>query len=703
MKKIFLLLAISGFVMFSCTLKLKDTEEKTEKVEKFDKAKKDSIDFVNANGVLTPEILWKFGRVSGVQLSPDNKTILFGVSKYCLHANKGNRNLYTMSVNGGEVTQITDFEGNEWNAIWRPDGKKIAFISAKDSNAQIWEMNTDGRNCKKVSNIEGGINGFKYSPDMHHILFTKDVKLDILPTEKYKDLPETNVKIIEEMMYCHWNQWHDYKYSHIFVANYSDGNVGKYIDIMKSERYDSPLQPWGGMEQISWSNNSDKIAYTCKKMTAKEYTESTNSEIYIYNLKTKKTDNFTKEGFHGYDRSAVFSPDDKKIVWQSMAEDGFEADKDRIIVANIETGEHKDITIGFDQSSSNLKWSKDGSKIYFISGTKATYQIYNIDVETKDIRQITNGRHNYQSYAVAEDFIIGSKMSMSMPTEIFKINKKAGTETQLSFTNDFIYEKITMGKVEKRWIKTTDNKDMLTWIIYPPNFDSTKKYPTLLYCQGGPQSAVSQFFSFRWNFQIMAANDYIIVAPNRRGLPTFGQAWNNQISGDYGGQNMKDYLSAIDEMAKESYIDEKNLGAIGASYGGYSVYWLAGHHENRFSAFISHCGIYDFISMYGSTEEYFFVNKDYEGAYWENPKPKSYEFSPHLAVEKWNTPIMMITGGNDLRIPYTQSLEAFNSAQLNNVPSKLLFFPEESHFVLQPQNAVLWQREFFAWLDKYLK
>ena len=385
-----------------------------------------------------------------------------------------------------------------------------------------------------------------------------------------------------------------------------------------------------------------------------------------------------------------------------METPGFESDKQRIMLYDFDKDTFRDLSKGFDQSSSSFVWNSKGYRIYFISGIHATYQVYYYDLKQQKFHQITEGAHNYQSIALAGEDLVGTKMSMSMPTEIFKIDKK-GNETQMTFTNKKILDNTAMGRVEERWITTTDDKKMLTWVIYPPHFDPEKKYPALLYAQGGPQSAVSQFFSYRWNFQMMAANDYIVMAPNRRGLPTFGQEWNDQISGDYGGQNMEDYFSAIDAVAEEDFVDKDRLGAIGASYGGFSVFWMAGNHDDRFSAFISHCGMFNFESWYGSTEEYWFPNHDIGGPYWEEPAPESYQFSPHRYVQNWDTPIMIITGGNDFRIPYTQSIEAYHAARLQGVPSKLLFFPEESHFVLQPQNAVLWQREFFKWLDKWLK
>jgi dipeptidyl aminopeptidase/acylaminoacyl peptidase len=657
---------------------------------------------INAQQRLTPELMWKFGRVSDAKLSPDGKTVLYGITYYDLVENTGNRDLYTVSVDGGNAVKITDTKSSEYNAIWRPDGKKIAFLSAESGSMQIWEMNTDGSGKNQISNFEGGINGFSYSPDIKNILFFSDVKLDTTANELYPDLPKANVRIIDNLMYRHWNTWSDFSYSHVFYAPYSDGNMGNATDIMPGERWDSPVKTDGGIEQITWSPDGSQIAYTSRKLYGKDYAESTNSDIYIYNLNTKQTYDLT-EGMNGYDFNPVFSQDGKKIVWESMKTTGFESDKKRIMAYDFGNKQYTDLSSNFDQSSTNFKWSEDGKYIYFISGINATYQIYKIEVDSKKITQITKGVHDYTEFETAEGVIIGTRMSMSKPSEIYRVDEKTGNETEISLTNKDLLASLEMGKVEERWIKTTDNKQMLVWVIYPPGFDKNKKYPALLYCQGGPQSAVSQFFSFRWNFQIMAANDYIIVAPNRRGLPSFGQEWNDQISQDYGGQNMEDYLSAIDEVSNEPFINKDKLGAVGASYGGFSVYWLAGHHNKRFKAFIAHCGMFNFESWYGSTEEMWFANYDLGGPYWEKPQPRSYDFSPHKFVGKWDTPILVIEGQNDFRIPYTQGMEAFDAAQLQGIPSKFLFFPDETHFVTKPQNSVLWQREFFKWLDKWLK
>ncbi|MDP2424243.1 MAG: S9 family peptidase [Bacteroidales bacterium] len=647
------------------------------------------------------ELLWGLKRVSDAQVSPDGKQILFGVTSYNISENKGKRDIYLVATAGGETTFLDFSKSSVYNAIWRSDGRKIAFMTAESGSMQMYEADADGSNKKQISNIEGGITGFTYAPGLKHMLFTRQVKLDITPNDRYPDLPKANARIEDDLMYRHWDSWHDYTYSHIFVAPYEDGKVLEAIDIMPDERWDTPMKPFGGLEQIAWSPDGKKVAYTCKKLIGKAWTLSTNSAIYIYDLEKKTTLDLTP-GLPGYDQDPVFSPDGKMIAWRSMETPGFEADKDRIMVHEFSTGKTTDYSTGFDQSSEHFVWSADSRFVYFISGINATYQLYSLEIKTRKITQVTKGWHNYQSVSLAGTDLVGMKMTMGMPSEIFRIDM-IGNETQLTFTNKEILKDVELAKVEQRWVETTDGKQMLVWVILPPGFDANKKYPALLYCQGGPQSSVSQFFSYRWNFQMMAANDYVVIAPNRRGLPTFGQEWNDQISGDYGGQNMQDYLSAVDALAKEPWVDETRLGAIGASYGGFSVYWLAGNHNKRFKAFIAHCGMFNFESKYGTTEEYFFPNYDLGGPYWEEPKPKSYDFSPHRFVGRWDTPILVIHGANDFRVTYSEGMQAFSAAQLRGIPSRFLFFPDESHFVLKPQNAILWQREFFRWLDQWLK
>jgi len=651
---------------------------------------------------VTPEFLWQLGRVSDIKVSPDGVNVLFGITNYNISENKGNRDLYVMPTKGGNPIKVTDFAGSEANAIWRPDGKKIGFLTAQSGSMQVWEMNPDGSEKVQITYITDGVNGFSYSPDMKHIAYIKDVKIDKTTQDIYPDLPKANAMIINDLMYRHWNDWTDQSYSHIFITSYPNVNQNTDVDIMPNERWDSPVPTDGGMEQIAWSSDGTKIAYISKKMFGKEFATSTNSDVYLYDLNLKTTKNIS-EGNLGYDMDPVFSPDGKKIVWHSMKTAGFESDKKRIFIYDITTSKAEDYSAKFDQSSTNFVWGNDSKTVYFISGINATYQIYSLDIAKKKINQITKGIHDYTELQLAGKLLIVAKMSMSMPTEIFSIDIKNGAETQLSFINKEKLDKVKLAKVEERWIGTTDGKKMLVWVIFPPEFNPNKKYPALLYTQGGPQSAISQFFSYRWNFQIMAANDYIVVAPNRRGLPTFGQEWNDQISQDYGGQNQIDCIAAIDTLCKEPYINADKLGAVGASYGGFSVYWLAGNHNKRFKAFIAHCGMFNLESWYGTTEELFFTNHDLGGAFYDKNRPKSYDFSPHRFIGNWDTPLLVIHGGKDFRIPYTEGMQAFNAAKVKGIPSKFLFFPEESHFVLKPQNSILWQREFFKWFDTYLK
>lgn len=654
--------------------------------------------------IMTPEVLWSFGRLSDVQLSPNQKTLVYGVSYYSKEQNKGNRELYRIDADGKNLKQLTHTAGGEYNAIWRPDGKKIGFLSARSGSMQIWEMNPDGSNPVQISHVKGGITGFKYAPDQKKILYTAEVKVDKTPRDIYPDLPKTTGRIYTDLMYRHWDTWVD-SYSHIFVADYDGKSIGHATDIMKDEPYESPMKPFGGMEQINWTPDSKTIAYTCRKKKGLAYSLSTNSDIYFYSLADKSTKNMTK-GMMGYDVAPVFSPDGKYMAWESMEHDGYESDKNRLFVMDLSTGKKVEYTKNFDQNANGLAWDASGKNIYFISDWHASDDIYRLNLKNGNITKVTRGIHDYTSVIPAGKNLIATRMSMSMPIEVYSVDAKSGSDTQITFTNKEILDQLTMGKVEKRWVKTTDGKQMLTWVIYPPHFDPNKKYPALLYCEGGPQSTVSQFWSYRWNFQMMAANDYIIVAPNRRGLPGFGTKWNEEISGDYGGQNMKDYFSAIDALKKEPFIDENRLGAVGASYGGFSIYWIAGHHQNRFKAFIAHDGMFNLESQYLETDEMWFVNWDLGGPFWDKSNKiaqRTYATSPHKFVQNWNTPILVIHSQLDYRIPVTEGMQAFDAAVIRHVPAEFLYFPDENHWVLKPQNGILWQRTFFSWLDKWLK
>jgi len=654
--------------------------------------------------LMTPEILWSLGRIGEVSVSPDNSTVLFSVRYYDIQKNKGQSDIYIIPTSGGDYKRLTNSPDAKYSIQWRPDGKKIGFVCTKSGTTQVWEMNPDGTDWKQISSIEGGINDFKYSPDMKKILFTKDIKIDKDIHDIYPDLQKTNARIYNDLMYRHWDTWADGTNSHLFVANYSD-NIKDAADIMQGEPYETPMKPFGGMEQINWSPDSKQIAYTCKKMTGKQYAISTNSEIYIYNLDLKTTINIT-EGMMGYDVAPVFSPDGKKIAWQSMERDGYEADKNRLFILDFSTNTKTYATKVLDQNAEGLSWTSDSKSIYFISGTKGTEEIYRLDIADGKLNRITDGQHNYVSVTPAGNRLIAEKQSMQKPTEIYSVDPSTGKDVEISFINKKILDNLAIADVKRRITKATDGKDLNSWVIYPPNFDPNKKYPTLLFCEGGPQSAVDQFWSYRWNFQIMAANGYIVIAPARRGSLTYGQEWVEQISGDYGGQNMRDYLSAIDDIATEPYVNKDRLGCVGASYGGYSVYYLAGIHEKRFKAFISHDGIFNCEAQYLETEEMWFENWDMGGAFWEKDNAtaqKSFTYSPHKLVQNWDTPILCIHGEKDYRIVYTQAMQAFNAAILRGIPAQLLLFPDENHWVLQPQDGIVWQRTYFAWLDKWLK
>ena len=659
---------------------------------------------------MTPEALWAMGRIGGVTVSPDEKQIAYTVAYYSVPENKSNREVFVMNTDGTGNKQITHTPWQENEVNWIKGGTKLAFLSNEGGSSQLWEMNPDGSGRKQLTQYDGDIEGYSFSPDGKKLLFIAQVKTKQSTADKYPDLHKATGIIVTDLMYKHWDEWVTGA-PHPFVADFDGNGISNIKDILEGEPYESPMRPWGGIEQLAWSPAGDKVAYTCRKKTGLAYAISTNSDIYIYDLATKKTDNITEEN-KGYDTNPQYSPDGKYIAWQSMERDGYEADLNRLFIMNLETGEKRFVSKEFESNVDGFLWNKDSKSIYFIGVWHGETQIYNIDLAANDkVTQLTDGMYDYASLALAGDKVIALRHSMSMGDEIYAVsatrNGDAFAEAkQLTFENKQIYDQLEMGKVEARWMKTTDGKQMLTWVIYPPQFDPNKKYPTLLFCEGGPQSPVSQFWSYRWNFQIMAANDYIIVAPNRRGLPGFGVEWNEAISGDYGGQCMKDYFTAIDEMAKESFVDKDRLGCVGASFGGFSVYWLAGHHDKRFKAFIAHDGIFNMEMQYLETEEKWFANWDMGGAYWEKQNPvaqRTFANSPHQFVDKWDTPILCIHGEKDYRILANQAMAAFDAAVMRGVPAELLIYPDENHWVLKPQNGILWQRTFFEWLDKWLK
>ena len=661
---------------------------------------------------LTPEVMWKMGRIGSHTVSPDGTTMLYTLTRYSMEENRGVSVIVSRNLATGEEVELTDLTATSVSPVWSADGKDIWFGTTRSGDMQLWKMQADGSQPKQVSNIKGGIEGFGISPDEKHIYYTQYVHVkDINSADVYDDMSKSKARIYDDLMVRHWNYWDKGDYLHIFVADLLANGVGEGKDILgKDAAWDAPIAPYFDHAEVAWSPDSKQLAYTCKPLTGTEYAVSTDSDVFVYDLESGATKNICKGNaefaFVGYDKYPVWSPDGTKIAFRSQERPGNEADKERLMVYDTATGKVVYLTSKFDHNATEVAWVGNDT-LYFLSPIYATQQLCRVAADGKsDVEVLTKGDHDVKSFEINNGRCIGAVMTLSMAPEIFDINLETSEMTKITSVNDFIYENIKMGEVQKRWVKTTDGKQMLVWVILPPDFDATKKYPTLLYCKGGPQGPLSQSWSYRWNFQLMAAQGYVVVAPNRRGVDSFGQAWVDQISGDYSGQNIKDYLSAIDDVAKEKWCDKEHLGCVGASYGGYSSFYLAGHHNKRFKAFIAHCGIFNFESMYGHTEELFFVNNDYGGSYWDKKNKvamRSYANSPHKFVDKWDTPILIITGEKDYRVPYLQSLEAFTAARLRNIPARLISFENEAHQVFKPQNSIVWNREFFGWLDKYLK
>ena len=663
----------------------------------------DKPDFTPTNGVFDINALEALGRVSAPVVSPDGQKILYGVSYESVEQNKSNLDLYVMNIDGSNVTRITATAENESGYTWINGGKKIAFMNPVDGKMQLWTMNADGSDRKAVSSVENGIQGFLFSPDEKRVVMISTLKSAKEAKDIFADLPKATGRLVDDLMYKHWDEWVA-EIPHPFVGDFDGSHVTNVVDIMKDEPYEAPMKPFGGIESFAWSPDGKQLIYVSRKKTGLEYSVSTNSDLYLYDIEAKTTRNLT-EGMMGYDTAPTYSPDGKYVAWLSMEHDGYESDKNRIFIMDVATGEKTDLTTDWDYTADAIAWNPDGKSIYFIAAKDGVTPIFSIALEDKKVTTVAEGVYDYASLApVGNSLLISMRHSMLMPNEIVSIEN--GEVKQISNVNTELLGQLKMPTVEKRMVPTTDGKMMTTWVIYPPEFDPNKKYPSILYCQGGPQQAVSQFWSYRWNFALMASNGYIVIAPNRRGLPGFGTEWNAQISKDYGGQNMRDYFSAVDDMKRESYIDADRIGAVGASYGGFSVYWLAGHHEGRFSAFIAHAGIFNMESQYLETEEMWFANWDMGGAYWDKENEaaqRTFANSPHRFVDKWDTPILITHGEYDYRILASQGMMAFNAARLRGVPTEMLIFPDENHWILKPQNCIMWQRVFFNWLDKWLK
>ena len=651
---------------------------------------------MKAQQVMTPEILWTLNKFSVTAVEPSHAGIIYSVGKIDLNTEKTNRQNFYLNFEKNQILKM-DLLGKksifQWdkNGVYATEGDKI-YIS-KDNGLSWAEFYTIG----DADNIV-------ISPDGKKVAFSKAVQVEnLLGKDKYADLPKTTAQIYTDLNHRHWDAWNEGKYNHVFVASISD-DVSKAKDLLDGQKFDTPQKPSGGSEDFIWSPDSSQLLYVCKKKSGKEYATSTNTDIYTFDLASGKTENIT-EGMMGYDVNPKFSPDGKSLLWQSMARDGYEADKNDVVVMDWVSKKKTNLTKNWDESVvGDVAWSNDSKMIYFTTAKRGTKQFFALNPKDAKVNQISDGAFDVNEIvAFQNDFAFVTRTDINHNADLFKLNLKDGTMLQITQVNKENYANLTPSKSELKMVKTSDGKEMGVWFHYPPNFDPNKKYPTLLYCQGGPQSALTQYFSTRWNFALMAANGYIVVAPNRRGMPGWGTKWNEDISKDWGGQPMRDYIAAADFAKTLPFVDGSRMGAVGASYGGYSVFMLAGIHENRFKTFIAHDGLFDMKSWYGTTEELWFANWDLGGNYWQNPQPKAYtDYNPSNFVEKWNTPIMVIQGGIDFRVPYEQGQEAFQAAKLKGLKTKFLYFPNENHWVLHPQNGLVWQREFFEWLKETL-
>ena len=688
---------------------------------------------LTTNDRMTPEALWAMGRIGGAAASPDGKTVAYQVGYYSVKQNKSHQMLYTQTADGKQQTVLTTSAKSETDPAWIEGGKRIAFLT----DGQLWSMAPDGTDRRQLTKSDIDIEGFKFSPDGKKVILIKSLPYHESIKKNPEDLPLATGRLVTDLNYRHWDHYVE-SIPHPFVANVTEQGVDEGVDMLKDEPYECPMAPFGGVEQLNWSPDSKFVAYTCRKKTGVNYAVSTDSDIYLYDIATGNTRNLCKPANYkpvdfdptktmktqainhqkedlnmGYDVNPKFSPDGRYIAWQSMARDGYESDRNRLCVYTLADGTKNYVTETFDSNVDDFCWANDSRTLYFIGVWHACENLYQTNLRG-EVKQLTDDWADFGSVQLLNNGnkLLASRHSFQQGDELYVVtpgkDAKKTKVQQLTFENKLFYDKLAFGKVQERWVKTTDGKEMQYWVILPPHFDENKKYPTLLFCEGGPQSPVSQFWSYRWNMQIMAANDYVVIAPNRRGLPGFGSEWNEQVSGHWTGQCMDDYLTAIDDAANNlPFVDKDRLGCVGASFGGFSVYYFARHHNKRFKAFIAHDGAFNLESMYTDTEEAWFSNWEYEDAYWNrdqtNNAKRTYENSPHRFVDKWDTPILCIHGEKDYRINANQGFGAFNAARMRGIPAELLIFPDENHWVLKPQNGVLWQRTFFEWLAKWLK
>lgn len=680
-----------------------------ETADNTDKALIEIPQYKSANGIFDIDALEALGRVSSPQVSPDGKQVLLNISYEHLELNRSNADLWLMNIDGTNLRRLTSTPKSESGAVWINNGQRIAFMTADaDGKQQIWTMLPDGTDRRQLSKVEGGISGFLLSPDETKVVVIGNVKYARNAADIYPDLPDATGRVIDDLMYKHWDEWVT-EVPHPFIGDFSLDGIGQLTDIMGDEPFEAPMKPFGGVESFAWTKDSKGLVYVSRKKTGLEYAISTNSDLYLYSLTDGTTRNLT-EGMMGYDTAPAFSPDGTQLAWLSMERDGYESDKNRLMLMDMATGQRRELTADWDYTLNEFAWNPNGKSLWFIAPHQGTAPVFSIDVKTQKVTKLTDGEWDYVSLCpVNSASVLTMNHSMLRPNEVMAVTtgkKNKVSVQQLTKVNEPIFSQLTMPTVQRRMVPTTDGKEMLTWVILPPNFDATKQYPAILYCQGGPQSPVSQFWSYRWNFALMASNGYVMIAPNRRGLPGFGTEWNEQISKDYPGQNMQDYLSAVDHVKTEPWIDSKHIGCTGASYGGFSTYWLAGNHDKRFAAFLAHAGIFNIEAQYLETEEMWFANWDMGGAYWEKDNKvaqRTFDNSPHRFVDRWDTPIMISHGELDYRILASQGMAAFNAAKLRGIPAEMVIYPDENHWILKPQNAVMWQRLFFRWFDRWLK
>ena len=649
---------------------------------------------MNAQNVMTPEIMWNLNRLGVSAVSPDNSTLIYKLSKTDLKTEKSNSKNYFLNIGNRNAT-LLDL-GKKSPVQWDKNG-----LYAQEGDV-IYLSKDAGKTWTKFYEL-GSADNVKISPDGKKIAFSREVQVGtVYGKEKYSDTPNSSAQIYTDLNHRHWDSWNEGKYNHVFVVNVAE-TAETAKDLLEGKNWDSPQKPFGGSEDFVWSPDSKKLLYVVKAKSGKEYVTSTNTDIFAYDLANGSTKNLTEEN-KGYDNNPQFSPDGKYLLYTSMKRDGYEADKNDIKIMDWKSGTKKNLTENWDESvTGSIAWNADSKLIYFSSAIKGTKQLFSVNPANKKVSQLTSGTWDVNDvfYGNKKEILV-NRVDVNHNADLFSVDPKSGKMTQVTDVNKDTYASLAQGKSELKMVKTADGKEMGVWFHYPPNFDPNKKYSALLYCQGGPQSALTQYFSTRWNFALMTAQDYIVIAPNRRGMPGWGTKWNEEISKDWGGKAIQDYLSATDFAKTLPFIDGNRIGAVGASYGGYSVYMLAGIHENRFKTFISHNGLYDMKSWYGTTEELFFANWDI-GAPWDNPTPKAYTaFNPSNYSQNWNTPIMIIQGGIDFRVPYEQGNQAFQTARLKGLKSKFLYYPNENHWVLKPHNALVWQREFFGWLKETL-